>query len=420
MKKTMIIISAVLLLCTGCAMNKTDLFNDPGSKAYAGTLRELEPELLPEGFTKGSNTFGFDAAALLYNSEENLALSPASLELALLMTRAGAIDNTAAEMAAALGMSGLSDDEILDACAQLMWRANNDGMEAANSIWMKQGYGFNLDYIDICTGDFMADAAEVDFADTKTTDRINEWASDKTHGRIDKMNEQPLPADTVMVLVNALYFLGEWVDPFDANDTWEEKFETPSGPVDVDMMHAERYVPYYSGDGYSMISLPFQSEAGDGNGFAMAFLLPAEESGVPELLGSLDGEGFSSALAGFGQQTVKIKLPKFEYKFGTSFADTLKALGMQDAFSGAARFDNMTGEPNGLYIDDVLHKCYIRVDELGAEAAAVTEVVMQETAMEPQDYPEFYLDRPFVFAIYSQLDGTILFLGAVNNPATEE
>mgnify|MGYP000921219189 FL=1 len=336
------------------------------------------------------------------------------------MTRAGAIDNTAAEMAAALGMSGLSDDEILSACSQLMWRANTDGMEAANSIWMKQGYGFNPDYVDICTGDFMADAAEVDFADTKTTDRINEWASDKTHGRIDKMNEQPLPADTVMVLVNALYFLGEWVQPFKANDTWQESFASPAGDVTVDMMHAERYVPYYGGDGYSMISLPFQSESGDGSGFAMAFLLPAEGSGVTELLGSLDGEYFSEALSGLAQLKVKIKLPKFEYKFGTSFVDTLKSLGMQDAFSGEARFDNMTGGQNGLYIDDVLHKCYIRVDELGAEAAAVTEVMVLESAMEMQEYPEFYLDRPFVFAIYSQLDGTILFLGAVNNPLLNE
>jgi serpin B len=148
----------------------------------------------------------------------------------------------------------------------------------------------------------------------------------------------------------------------------------------------------------------------------MAFLLPAEGSDVAAMLSSLDAESFSAARSGLKDQPVKIKLPKFEYSYFKSFVDTLKSLGMVAAFDNAD-FSKMTGGPNDLSINDVLHKCYIKVDELGAEAAAVTVVDMRTSAaMPPENIAEFYADRPFVFAIYSQEDGTIAFMGAVNDP----
>jgi serpin B len=167
-----------------------------------------------------------------------------------------------------------------------------------------------------------------------------------------------------------------------------------------------------------MISLSFKGKENEGK-YAMAFLLPAEGSDMEEMLSALDAGSFSEALAGLEDTQVKIKLPKFEYSFFTSFKDTLKALGMSEAFTGNADFSGMTGGDNDLFIFDVLHKCYIRVDELGAEAAAVTEVQVGLTAVMPTESIEFYADRPFVFAIYSQEDGTIAFLGAVNDPTQE-
>ena len=164
-----------------------------------------------------------------------------------------------------------------------------------------------------------------------------------------------------------------------------------------------------------MILLNFKSKADEGH-YAMAFLLPAEGSSVVELLQSMNGAAFQTALQSAAEQEVWIRLPKFEFAYLTPLIDTLQALGMEKAFKlGDADFSGIT-DTEPLYIYNVLHKCYVRIDELGAEAAAVTEV--EAAAGEfPEDPATFYADRPFLFAIYSLEDGAIAFLGAVNDPS---
>lgn len=426
MKKILFITIAMILILAGCGaadkMPQEGIAVPPVPEptGYMDTVSDgSDGRQMPEAFTLGNDTFGFDAAALLYSSQGNLALSPASLELALLMAQAGAVGETAQQMKAALSVGELGDEELLGVCMQVMKRANTGGMEAANSIWIDERLPLSPDYKDICTKYFLSDAFTVDLASEKTMRQINDWASDKTHGRIDQMHDEPLRSDTMLVLINALYFLGDWAMPFEADDTHEESFAAPSGDIKVQMMNSTRETAYYDGQDFDMISLDFTSESGDG-GFAMALLLPEADGSIIGLLDDMDGDAFAGALAGMYSETVKVKLPKFEYKFGTSFVDTLKALGMQDAFTGAATFDVMTGGNNDLFISEVLHKCYIRVDELGAEAAAVTEVQMAKGMSPVEDFPKFYANRPFVFLIYGKTDGMIYFLGAVNNPLLHE
>jgi len=417
---------AMLAAGTACAKSGTAESTPPvrtDALSYKATLTAQEIGAFPDAFVSGINQYGWTAAAKLY-SGKNLALSPASLELALLMTRAGAVGETADEMKSALFMTGLSDDEILKASKQLMWRANTNGMEAANSIWMQKDYGFSADYIRALNDAFMSDAFAVDFVNDakKATDDINIWASDKTHGKIPEMNPAPLPTDTRLVLVNALYFLGDWQNPFEANDSYKENFKTADGDVETMFMHkSEADMLYSETAGYQMISMPFKGAEGEADSpFSMAFILPAEGSDINELMNTIAEDGFSPAVQALTNETVNLSLPKFEFTFDTSMVNTMEDLGMTKAFKDAAEFDKMTGAPNNLAISDILHKCYIRVDEEGAEAAAVTEVVMVETALAPQDdVKNFTADRPFLFAIYDETDNTVLFLGAVANPANE-
>ncbi len=417
---------AMLAAGTACAKSGTAETTTPTrieALSYKATLTAQEIGAFPDAFVSGINQYGWTAAAKLY-SGKNLALSPASLELALLMTRAGAVGETADEMKSALFMTGLSDDEILKASKQLMWRANTNGMEAANSIWMEKDYGFSADYIRALNDSFMSDAFAVDFINDakKATDDINSWASDKTHGKIPEMNPAPLPADTKLVLVNALYFLGDWQNPFEANDSYKENFKTADGDVETMFMHkAEADMLYSETAGYQMISMPFKGAEGESDSpYSMAFILPAEGSDINELMNTIAEDGFSPAVKAMTNETVNLSLPKFEFTFDTSMVNTMEDLGMTKAFTDAAEFDNMTGSANNLAISDILHKCYIRVDEEGAEAAAVTEVIMVETALAPQDdVKNFTADRPFLFAIYDETDNTVLFLGAVANPALE-
>jgi serpin B len=408
MKKVLLLILSAALLLSACTA--------ASAASYDAKLTEQAVGPLDDKFVSGMSSFGFSAASRLYKEDDNLALSPISITLALCMARAGAQGETKDEMTAALGLSGLTDGQITAACKALMWRANTGGMEAANALWLLHGYEYKEDYIKTCTEDYMADLKPL--AIPGAMKDVNAWAKEKTHGRIGQMlSKEPSP-DTRMIITNALYYLGDWKRPFEANSTFDKEFTTPSAAVTVPFMHSERYVPYYKNDQFSMISLEFKSKENEGR-YAMAFLLPAESSSVGELLQSLSGASFKSALSSAtDDKKVIISLPKFELEYFTRLQDTLAALGMKRAFSlDSANFSGIT-DTEPLFISNVLHKCYVRVDERGAEAAAVTAV--EAPASEPpmeEEKREFIANRPFVFAIYSLEDGALAFIGAVNDPS---
>ena len=416
MKKVLIIVGILLLLLGACAPGGLTVHGtDVLALSFHGTLAEQPIEPLDDGFVNGNNSFGLNAAKLLYNQDENLAFSPASIELALCMTREGAGGQTANEMKKALGFEGLTDEQITAACRSLMWRANTGGMEAANAIWLSSDYTFAERFVDTCTQDYMADAFPLVIPGAK--DAVNAWADEKTHGRIRDIIAEELSDDTKIVLANALYYLGDWETPFESGDTYEREFSAPSGKIKTDFMHSDRNVPYYQNDDFSMISLRFKSGEGEGK-YAMAFLLPAEYKDMGDMLEALDAGIFAAAIDEAKTQEVWIRLPKFEFSFFTELRDALMTMGMETAFDqNTADFSPMTQEENALFISQVLHKCYIRVDELGAEAAAVTAVAAEDSgAMIEDEPPKFYADRPFLFAIYSLEDGAIAFMGAVNDP----
>ena len=421
--KRAIWIVALLCLLSACAptsprsVNEMIKNSDAMALTHRATLIKQPIEPLDNAFVRGINDFGFDAAARLYRTDNNLALSPASIELALCMTREGAAGETAAEMTQALKLSGLTDKQITDACRMLMWRANTGGMEAANAIWLSSVYTFADEFVSRCTGDYMADAFPLIIPGAM--DAINAWANGKTHGRIGDIIKEELNGTTRIVLTNALFYLGEWTLPFEANDTHKRDFHSPSGDVAIDFMHSERYVPYYQNDDFSMISLKFKSDEDEGQ-YAMTFLLPNEDSDLNALLSLMNANTFDTALNEAASQQVFIRLPKFEFLYDVELKETLIDMGMSRAFDDtSADFSPMTVQPNQLVIEKVLHKCYIRIDELGAEAAAVTAVIMEDGAAAPSEIEpiKFYADRPFLFAIYSLEDGAIAFIGAVNDPA---
>ena len=412
----------VALLLSACSAlppsgsdTPTTSAQDVQSQGFRGVLTRQIIGPLDSGFVQGVNDFGFSSASRLFAGDENLAISPASIELALCITLTGANGVTKDEMIAALGLEGLTDGQITGACKALMWRANTGGMEAANAIWLLSDYQYNAEYVNTCTQEYMADLMPL--AIPGAMDDINAWASEKTHGRIAQILEQEPDADTRLIITNALYYLGDWELPFEAHNTFDGEFAAPNGSATVSFMKSEWAVPYYQNDRFSMISLRFKSKADEGH-YAMAFLLPAEGSSLESLLQSMDGEAFQTALQLAKKQEVWIRLPKFEIEYFSALNDTLGAMGIQKAFSiDEADFSGITDQER-LFISNVLHKCFVRVDELGAEAAAVTEVEMMAGAALIEDLPpQFYADRPFLFAIYSLEDGAIAFLGAVNDPS---
>jgi serpin B len=177
------------------------------------------------------------------------------------------------------------------------------------------------------------------------------------------------------------------------------------------MMVKHSQFHYAEGDGLQALELPYA-----GGQLSMLILLP-EAGKFDEVQASLSEEKLDALVAGLQHEDVRLWLPKFKYEYSLALNDSLKQMGMTDAFDDTrADFSGMDGARD-LYIGAVLHKAFVAVDEAGTEAAAATVVIMQATSAQPGSPIEFRVDRPFFFLIRDNSTGTILFLGRVMNPA---
>ena len=208
--------------------------------------------------------------------------------------------------------------------------------------------------------------------------------------------------ETRLVLANAIYFLGTWKLPFDADLTQDAPFHKLDGTeVSVPMMGIEGHFRYTEGDDFQAVELPYT-----GDQLAMIVLLPVKGT-FEAFEAALSVEQLNRILEPMYSQKLWLAMPKFELTSEFSLAGVLADLGMPDAFSSAADFSGMDGT-HSLFIDHVVHKAFVSVDEEGTEAASATGVIM--TLSMPRT---IRVDRPFLFLIRDIETGTILFIGRV-------
>jgi len=371
----------------------------------------------------GNSAFAFDLYQALREEEGNLFYSPHSISLALAMTYAGARGETERQMADTLHLT-LSQDQLHNAFngldLELAKRGEGaqgkDGegfrLNIVNAIWGQRDYKFLDEFLDVLAENYGAGLRLLDFINAPEEARItiNDWVSDQTEGRIEDLIPQGvIDALTRLVLTNAIYFNAAWLSPFDEDTTEDGSFYLLDGSeVTVPMMRQTESFGYAEGEGYQAVELLY-----DGSELSMVILLP-ERGRFEEFEASLSAERVDSIIGDLEDENVALTLPKFEFESEFSLVDTLAAMGMPIAFSGAADFSGMTGTSE-LFIGDVLHKAFVSVDEAGTEAAAATAVVMELTAM-PEEPVEVTVDRPFVFLIRDIETGAVLFLGRVANP----
>jgi serine protease inhibitor len=279
----------------------------------------------------------------------------------------------------------------------------------ADALWAGPAVPLEKDYSAFLTKTFGATLRNGDLASPGTAKDIDRWASKNTNGLIDSIAaDLGLPDPTaVLVLLNAVYFLGRWKTPFDPAQTRPEPFQQAG---DVPMMHlTDQSFGYTQRDGYRMLRLPY----GKHGRYAMEVMLPDDGHSLKDLLGRLDAAEWRSAVAALEPATIDdLALPKFKLGWKGELNDPLARLGMPAAFGPAADFRPMS--PAAPPLSKVVQKTYVRVDEQGTEAAAVSGGMMATSAkMNPL---EFRVDRPFAFSISDQQTGTILFLGAVTDP----
>ncbi|SDU65748.1 serpin family protein [Jiangella alkaliphila] len=354
------------------------------------------------------NQFGFDLLGQLAEDGENTVTSPVSAAALLAMVLAGAGGQTADEMAAVLH---LDDSRDVRVGALLRELADTDDvtLSVANALWARDGYPFEENYLAFARDSFGATIDDADLGSQETADEIDAWVRDQTEDRIDGIAEDlGLPSgDAVLVLLNAVYFLGTWTTQFDPADTRDEPFLLADGSTaDVPLMHStDVSVPVVQRDGYQMARLPY----GEDERYAMEILLPDHGADLPQLLASLDAAEWAAAVGALQERHVsELALPRFELEWKADLNESLRALGMESAFGGG---DFTPMSPENPFLETVVQKTYIRVDEAGTEAAAVTGGMMAQSAGN-----SFRVDRPFAFTISDSRTGTILFLGTVTDP----
>jgi serpin B len=390
-----------------------------------------------------TNQLAVDLHRQLAAGNENLCISPHSIESALAMTFAGADGETRSEMARVLHFPSDASavpasfaslqhslEEMSAKTAELVKQAKRFGgpsepitLSIANRLFAQKGYDFRQAFLSLVKQNYGAAFEPIDFvADAPgATQHINKWVADQTRNRIrDLIPAGALNEATRLVLANALYLKASWADPFSEKATKPEPFHVHGGAaVDVPMMRKmDRHFGYAKRAGFTAVSLPYT-----GNDLQFLVLLPDDVNGLHALESKLTAEMLAEC-AKLETRDVDLHLPKFKIELPTmALARNFEVLGMKTAFDqppGSANFDRMAPrKPNDyLYISQVFHKTFIAVDEKGTEAAAATAVAMMAGSAMIQRPPpvEVKVDRPFLYAIQHVPSGVCLFLGRVTNP----
>jgi serpin B len=412
------VISIILAACSpsiSLSMAKSNIRRETNPTLDGNTISDL---------VDGNNTFAFDIYNSLRSENGNLVLSPYSISQALAMTYAGAHSDTESQMAQTLHFSSQdrlhSSFNALDLALQNTPANLNKDQEPmklniTNAVWSEQTIPFQQEFLDTIALNYGAGVHLADFINQPEPSRksINDWVSDQTHDKInDLLPKDSIGTDTRMVLVNAIYFKADWLTQFEAKSTGDAPFDLIDGTqVKVKMMHEGLFdVPYVQGNGYQAVELAYA-----GKTTAMDIILPDAGNFQP-FESSLNKPKLDEILNGMQPASVTLGLPKFEFTREFGLTDALTSLGMHNAFDGdLADFSGMTGKKD-LYIGNVVHKAFVAVDEKGTEAAAATAVIM-ETATAIMHEINLQVNRPFIFIIRDTVNGQILFIGRMMNPA---
>jgi serpin B len=364
--------------------------------------------------------FAIDLYGKLRTRAGNVFFSPYSISTALAMTCGGARGETAKQLAQTLRFE-LPPDKLPPAFAALaadLGAVQQQGqvkLAVANSLWPQLGLAFLPDYLALCQKYYGSSIEPVDYSGHTEAARktINDWVEARTNRKIVELLKPGVVGDsTRLVLVNAIYFKGNWASPFEARLTANEPFHISSEKsVATPLMRQTHDFRYAESPGRQVLELPYA-----GDDLSMLVLLPTKVDGLGELEAGLTAENLTSWTANLRSQKVAVFLPRFKSTSEFSLSGTLAALGMSDAFGGQADFSGMDGRKD-LFISDVIHKAFVEVNEEGTEAAAAIAIMMFESAApsNPRPIPVFRADHPFLFLIRDHRNGSVLFLGRVTD-----
>jgi serpin B len=392
--------------------------------AFAGDAAPVKGKDAAAQLARSSNAFGFDLYRRLRHKPGNLVMSPASIATSLFMPWGGARGDTATQMGKVLHLDGTTGQVL--ATSGLLSRSLQDSarpivFRIANQLFVEKTYKLVPTYLEKSKDAFGAAIESLDFKNAPDPSRlrINRWVESRTERRIkDLIPPGAIVPNTRLVLVNAIYFLGDWEIPFEHGLTHPAPFHlTAVAMKNVPTMHRIDEFRIARRDGVTALEMPYK-----GGDLSMILVVPDQIGGLAAVEDALDAKKLDVLLSAMRREFIELALPKFEINPGASLSlgEDLKALGMPLAFDREkADFTGIADPPNPadrLALAKVFHKAFVRVDEKGTEAAAAT-AVMGIPLGAPGALPQLKVDRPFLFLIRDNASGLVLFLGRVSNPS---
>ncbi|XP_014636977.1 PREDICTED: serpin B3 [Ceratotherium simum simum] len=367
------------------------------------------------------------------SNKDNIFYSPLSISSALALTYSGAQGNTALQIGK-VGVSSLYIDRVrlnsLLACVEksrnvhhqfqkllteLKKPTNDYELNIANRLYGEKKFQFRQEYMDNVKKFYLASVESADFikAPEESLKKINSWVESQTNGKIKDLFPPGSLSSAILVLVNAVYFKGHWQWKFDEKNTVEEKFWlNKDTSKSVQMMKQTSSFKFTELEDVQakILEIPYT-----GKDLSMVLLLPNEVDGLKKLEDKLTAEKLIewTTSPNMRETLVALYLPRFKVEESYDLKDTMKSMGMLDAFSPQdADFSGMTGS-RGLVVSKILHKSFVEVTEEGTEAAAATGISLELSS--PRIY-SFHCDHPFLFFIKHNKTNSILFLGRVSSP----
>lgn len=398
------------MLCMFAACSKTEV-KEPKSLQFSAAEKQMVNEC---------NAFSFNLLTQVATTEEqeNVVLSPLSASMLLGMLMNGADGETLAQIQAVTGFGAEATIEDINAYYKQLIEVlpNLDAytnVGIANGIWVKDEFPVYEAFMQACKQNFDAQAKNVPtFVDDKVLKDINDFAAQHTNNRINQIiNRGMVSEQTMMVLLNALYFKALWKDKFDKNYTLQQTFTTlKDAKIQVDMMRLYDKPQLYSEtEDCRLVELPYK-----GDQYVADIILPAKDTDIRTWVKTLNAERWQQLISGLHSEEVNLGLPKFKLNYERVLTNDLSMLGMPSAFTPAANFSRLSELPT--FISLIKQKTFIQVDEEGTEAAAVTIGDVAASAG-PGNVKEFIADRPFLFVIRERTYGTILFTALIGHPA---
>lgn len=407
--------AVMILMLTGCSEEVTGKGMDIPEPPLE-VLEAFDVEM-----ADASNAFGFSLFRDLVEDGQNIMISPTSIYTALAMTLNGARGDTFDTMAEVLGVPAVDLERFNAnnlARLYLLQEADPEVMlNIGNSLWVREGEELDPDFVERNQFNYDATVQALDFNTPEAAAVINQWVKDRTGGLIEDIVEPPIDDQTILFLVNAIYFQGDWTMPFNPDNTRQDIFHGPDGDIkDVPFMYRSSEFRYFEEEGnFQAIRLPY----GKDERLSMVVFLPAEGTSATGLAAQLDASTWNEWRWELRNREGQLWLPRFTMAYEKTLNQALENLGLDIAFDeDRADFFGMIPRDEGprLFISKVKHKAFIQVDEEGSEAAAATSVEIAPTSAPPMEPFLMNVNRPFLFLIHDQETNEVLFTGLVADP----